>query len=113
MTSRFSRRHAALLPLLLLPAGACATGARSGMTDDAGLRPARDVPTAFTFETPASTAACQNPAVDPRDGTRLTLVRSGQGRGDYAVPGGRYGAGPAELLRLSCATGAIVGLVPR
>ncbi len=55
---------------------------------------------------------CRNPMVDPRDGARLRLVRSANGQGDYKVPLGRYGVGHDQLLRLDCATGGVVGIVP-
>lgn len=106
-------RRQSLAPVLLGLTMACATGQRGSMSSDTGLRPATDVPTTFTFTMPPAGDSCRNPAIDPRDGARLTLVRSGDGRGDYAVPDGRYGAGPKDLLRIACATGSVVGLVPR
>lgn len=60
---------------------------------------------------PAPGEGCRNPMVDPRDGTRLRLVRAAEGQGDYEVPPGRYGVGPRELLRLACSTGQAVGIV--
>jgi hypothetical protein len=98
---------------LLFTAGACATLAHGNFPVDAAARPAVDVPTAFTFSVPASGSACRNPALDPRDGTRLVLARASGGRGDYVVPAGRYGVGGREYLRLDCVTGAAVGIVPR
>lgn len=97
----------------LAAVGACATGRQRAMPADTEARPARDVPSAFTFDVPAAGDACRNPALDPRDGTRLTLMRSANGRGDYAAPTGRYGAGTGDLVRLVCATGTVVGLVSR
>jgi len=38
---------------------------------------------------PTPGEGCRNPMVDPRDGTRLLLVRSAEGYGDYEVPSGR------------------------
>lgn len=65
---------------------------------------------------PRESGACRNPMVDPRDGTRLTLVQSQRGGsgqvGDYRVPEGRYGVGTGELLRLDCGSGRPVGVVP-
>ena len=65
---------------------------------------------------PRESGACRNPMVDPRDGTRLTLVQSQRGGsgqvGDYRVPEGRYGVGTRELLRLDCGSGRPVGVVP-
>lgn len=70
-----------------------------------------------TLTEPQPSGSCRNPMVDPRDGTRLTLVQSQPGPdgqlGDYAVPEGRYGVRPGELLRLHCGTGRTVGIVPQ
>lgn len=82
---------------------------------------ASDVPDHFLVGThgsdataePAAGEGCRNPMVDPRDGTRLTLVRSSANRGDYAVPEGRYGVRPGDLLRLDCTTGRAVNVVGR
>jgi hypothetical protein len=115
---------ASLLALtLLLPMAACA--ARSTYPAGAPARAASDTPPRFMVgaldpggETtePQPGVGCRNPMVDPRDGTRLTLVLSQAGAdgeiGDYAVPEGRYGVGPGELLRLECGTGRVVGIVP-
>ena len=60
---------------------------------------------------PRAGEGCRNPLVDPQDGTRLTLVRSSGGRGDYSVAAGRYNVGRRELLRVECATGRPVGIV--
>ena len=98
---------------MILAVGACATGGRSSFPADGAARPAVDAPTAFTFSVPASGDACRSPAVDPRDGARLVLVRSSGGRGDYDVPAGRYGVGSREYLRLECVTGGVIGVVPR
>jgi hypothetical protein len=49
--------------------------------------------------------------IDPRDHTRLTLIRSAGGVGDYEAPPGRYGVQEGELLRLECATGRVIGIV--
>lgn len=46
---------------------------------------------------------CRSPLVDPRDQTRLRMVRSGSdGRGDHEVPEGRYGVRPGEVPRVEC-----------
>lgn len=103
-----------LLPMLpaVLAACAAATTPWSG----AALRMAEDTPPAFAPEDGVMpTTGCRNPLVDPRDQTRLRLVRSaavGSGeRGDYEVPAGRYGVGPGELLRIECSTGQPLGIV--
>ena len=106
-----SRRFA--LCVLFLPLGvACA--ARGNM--DGELRMADDTPTQFTTEDGvAASQECRSVMVDPRDQTRLRLVRSAPlgnlHRGDYEVPRGRYGVGQNELLRLDCETGQVIGIV--
>lgn len=102
---------------LVLLAG-CAT---TDFGADSATRAATDVPPHFLVGTPDGDSTteptpgegCRNPMVDPRDGTRLQLVRSAEARGDYAVPAGRYGVGEGELLRLECGTGRVVGVVRR
>ena len=100
-----------------LAAAGCAHGAAS-LPGDASARPATGVPERFVTGDPPPAAgaepACRNPLLDPRDGTRLVLVRSTAGtRGDYEVPAGRYGVAPGELLRVDCTTGNAVGIVRR
>jgi len=80
-----------------------------------------DVPERFQVLDAASNApramdpgpACENPLIDPRDGTRLTLVRASGGLGDYEPAAARYGLAADELLRVDCVTGAPVGRVTR
>ena len=72
--------------------------------------PATDTPERFEVN---PDAACENPLVDPRDGVKLTLVRSSGGVGDYEVEVPRYGLSRYELLRVDCATGVAVGRVTR
>lgn len=87
-------------------------------------RPARDLPEQFVIDTsvipvPLSPeAGCVTRLLDPRDGTRLTLVRSTRRTaspeflGDYAVdPAGRYGGTTESLLRVDCMTGRAMGIV--
>lgn len=83
-------------------------------------RPATDPPERFLIgvsgelRDPSGSTTCFNPMVDPRDGTKIIMVRSwGDGRGDYEVPSGSYGASTKELLRIDCRTGEPIGLVPR
>jgi len=102
--------------LLLLLAVACASdGATS---QPVATLPARDVPPLFERGTGtpgvrAAAGSCWNPMVDPRDGTTLRLVRSANGAGDYEPPAGRYGVAADQLLRLDCASGKTIGIVPR
>ncbi len=109
-----------VVPVSLL-LGACALGGGSMYPESAPARTARDVPDRFvTADMPAGATAsdtlpgsgCRNPLVDPRDGTRLTLMASTARVGDYDVPVGRYGVGARERLRVECNTGRIVGVVP-
>ena len=53
--------------------------------------------------------ACRSPMTDPRDGTRLTLVRSNAGFGDYQPDTQRYGLVGNQLLRINCSNGRPVG----
>ena len=104
---------------------ACASSSNPSPAN-APSRSATDVPERFlvgtispggTLSEPQPNSGCRNPMVDPRDGTRLTLVQSQPGGGtqigDYAVPEGRYGARAGEVLRIDCGTGRVIGLVLR
>lgn len=94
---------------------ACATTG-SGMGASV-LRPALDTPNRFGFPGDPSGAgsatACRSPLEDIRDGTHIVMHRSAAGVADYVVPIGRYGVGEGELLRVSCSTGAPIGIVRR
>ena len=61
-----------------------------------------------TTSEPSGTA-CRSPMTDPRDGTRLTLVRSNAGFGDYRPDNQRYGLTDNQLLRINCSNGRPVG----
>jgi hypothetical protein len=111
-----------LRPLLvgaLLVAG-CGTSRPWALTP----RPAEGLPEQFVpVGAPAGAARCMVHLKDPRDDTRLDLIRSaavtdGAGSpsqlGDYAVlSAGRYGVGPNELLRVDCDSGRAIGVVDR
>jgi hypothetical protein len=112
MTLRTLRHLSAATGLLAL--AACNTTLNY---PTAVLRPAHDAPERFVRAdssaisgTPGA-AACTSPIVDPRTGARLTMVRSNQGNGDYAVTGASYGVGNGELLRVDCANGQPLGIV--
>lgn len=85
------------------------------------LRAATEVPDHFLVgelsgnETsePGGDLVCRSPLIDPRNGTRITLVRSKSGRGDYEVPAGKYGVGEKEVLRIECANGKAIGIFKR
>ncbi len=99
--------------LALCTAASCVTGAGSSF-DGPVLRAATDTPEAFTFSTtPSAPEACTSPAVDPRDGTAIRFVRAAGGIGDFQVPDGHYGVRSGELLRIRCATGEPIDVVPR
>lgn len=80
------------------------------------VRPAENTPPRFVTEDGATpTGGCRSPLIDPRDDTRLRLIRSApigtEYRGDYEVPGSVYGVRPGELLRIDCGTGQALGIV--
>lgn len=101
--------------VLLLVTVACATMPEMSETDRE-VRPAEDTPPAFVTEDGvAPVQTCNATVIDPRDQTRLRLMRSavigGSYRGDYDVPSGKYGVRRDELLRVDCATGEPLGVV--
>jgi hypothetical protein len=109
------RRGARSLVLLAVVLAGCSVAVqRTGSQPE--LRPAEDVPVLFTTtDGLAAEDGCRSSMVDPRDQTVLRLIRSARFgmsyHGDYEVPAGRYGVREAELLRLDCATGEVVGIV--
>jgi hypothetical protein len=109
MTKKLS---GALLPCLL--AAACASAGAPQMRGEAVDTPANfqvlDVASGASHPV-APDGACENPLVDPRDGTRLTLERASGGLGDYSVAAPKYGLAAGERLRVDCRTGAPVGRV--
>ena len=108
----------ALGAMSLLAASACAH--RKSETE-IPVRAPTDVPAHFLVgdlasdatQEPAPGAGCHNPMVDARNGTRVKLVRSRDGQGDYEVLEGKYGVGPGEILRIDCATGRAIGIYKR
>ena len=111
------RRIAAVMAIVAAIAG-CSSSYHHGGSS-AAIQPAMDVPSHFLVagrdgktEEPAP-GQCRNPMIDPRDGTRITLERSTEGRGFYKVPTGRYGVRPGELLLIECGTGRVIGVVKR
>ena len=109
-------RACVLLNLVVMLAG-CASTARTAGVAATPLRPT-DVPAAFLvaddgqLRAPVPEDQCRTTLVDARDGTRIRLVMSREGWGDYAVPTGRYGVGDGFLLRVECTTGRPLGIVP-
>ena len=111
-------RRAVLAAVAVIGLAGCAAKQPPG---HAGSYPrtAVDVPDRFIVvassgpvERPAG-EGCRNPIVDPRNGSRLTLIRSADGRGDYEAQPLRYGLGKRELLRVDCESGRVVGIVKR
>jgi hypothetical protein len=103
-------------------AAACSVGSSGSFPSLVTARPAQDVPERFVpadrslLLTPGDTIAgdgCRSPMADPRDGATLIMQRAQAGYADYEVPGGRYGVGDGELLRLICNTGLVAGIVRR
>jgi hypothetical protein len=84
-------------------------------------RPAQATPERFVAPDSATAPGCRVVLLDPRDSTRLRLVRSTSmtGRapeflGDYSVsPVGRYGLNGDELLRVDCDRLLAMGVVGR
>ena len=95
----------------------CAAAGPRGMRLDAPLRPAADLPVAFTSAggIPADGEAtmCRSPIVDPRSGDAFRFASARGGIADFEVPVGRYGAREGELLRVDCRSGRGLGFVRR
>lgn len=91
----------------------CATTTWQTSADASAMTgtPAEFRPTETVAQAARGSAPCLNPLVDPRDGTRITLVRSSGGLGDYAVASGKYGVGAGQLLRVDCSDGRPMGVV--
>lgn len=108
-------RHSVPVLLLSLMAAACASTSTFPINAGA-LRAAQDLPVHFV--TDDGEAGVENgrrsPLVDPRDQTRIRLLRSiavgSSHQGDYEVPEGRYGVGRGEALRIECSTGQALGI---
>lgn len=120
LLKRLRRGVGALAVATLLLAGC--VGGPSSWPSLVTARPAQDVPERFVPEdrslllVPADTIAgsgCRSPMADPRDGTRLVMLRSVEDYADYEVPAGRYGVRENEVLRLACNTGRVAGIVRR
>ena len=115
-------RHAATTVLTsALALGACGhwTGGSLGETPTAAPL---TVPVKFSpvgpdqLVAPADTlvgSGCLNPLVDAATGTRITLLRSGSGIGDYQAPSGAFGIPDGKVIRIDCNTGQVTGLVSR
>ena len=114
-----TRRGAlALVGALAVSGIGCAHGQK--FPPDEVAKPASDLPTRFMYDAtdynPDSLPLkeCRSPMSDPRDRTRLVMVREVKDkRADYEVPEGRYGVKAGELLRINCRTSAAIGIVPR
>jgi hypothetical protein len=111
---RSRARYLAAITVIGLGLAGCVTAGSSWSGRE--LRPADNVPSSFATEDgvmPVQT--CRTLLLDPRDNTRIRLLRSAtlgtSYQGDYEVPPGRYGVGENELLRIDCETGQVLGIV--
>lgn len=109
-------KYIALCSVVLLALSACAS---TDWPEHATSQVMSDTPDHFLAIDPAtgktfalSGPECRNPLVDPRDGTRLTLIQSLGGVGDYRVLPSRYGVSDSSLLRVRCSDGQAIGIVP-
>lgn len=109
------------LPVISCVLSACAGGPLSwpgpeAVQSRAGL-PERVEPVPADLRlAPADTIAgdgCRNPLLDPAGGTRLRLLRSMGGEGDYEAPAGSYGLTEDQVIRIRCNTGLVLGTVHR
>jgi len=106
----------ALVGGLAIMLGACSSG-----TPQLVRGPAVDTPTVFLVVDMATggskpidpNTSCESPLLDPRSNTKLTLVRSQDGFGDYEPEEPRYELLEDELLRIDCRNGAPAGRVSR
>ncbi len=109
-----------LLCSAALSIAGCARLIETSMPEDI-LRRADNTPERFLRVDAAGTPlpnafggdTCHSPLVDLRDGTRITLVRSANGWGDYQVDEAQYGVDEDERLRIRCASGIPAGVVRR
>ncbi|MAP54901.1 MAG: hypothetical protein CL605_08380 [Altibacter sp.] len=90
----------------------CGTTRTAGNSNQI-LRQAQDTPTIFE---PAEgvvldNMSCKSPMIDTRNGTKIILVSSAQGTGDYRVVPLAYGLKEGDLLRLDCNSGSVLGIV--
>jgi hypothetical protein len=103
-----------VLVVLSLSLSACASTGWPNQVDASTVSDAPDhflvLDTATGARSEPSGPACRSPMVDARDGTRLTLVRSSAGFGDYQTESSRYGLTGDRLLRIDCSNGRPVGL---
>jgi hypothetical protein len=94
----------------------CASGSRPTAADPSSISDTPDrflvLDVATGTRSEPSGPACRSPLVDPRDGTRLILVRSSSGFGDYRPETPRYGLADNQLLRIDCDSGGPVGATP-
>ena len=81
----------------------------------AAVRPASNVPEQFITlpGVELDYSSCKSPMVDPRDGTKISMVSAKDGEGLYEVPYMKYGTNKGEVLKLDCSTGRVIGIVMR
>lgn len=82
--------------------------------EDCNARVTRSLPSRVTAVDVATDGGCPRTVTVPSDSAHLSLVRSlPNGRADYALAVGQYGAREGELLRIHCVDGTVAGLAPR
>ena len=71
------------------------------------IRPAENTPEFFSPSTGVmlDNTSCKSPLIDNRDDTKIILISSTNGIGNYQVITGKYGIRKGELLRVDCRTG--------
>jgi hypothetical protein len=106
-----------LAVVVALVAPGCASAPHGFPPDDA-VRPRATLPPFFAVleagtPRPARPGeGCRSPLFDATSGATLLLERSRGGRGDYSNLDGRLHLATGELVRIDCATGRALGVVP-
>ena len=100
------------VPALLFTQAACSSATQgSSGCEDCSARVTATLPQRFVLVPESGGSPCPRAITDPA-GNRLMLLRVlSNGRADYSIPSGLYGARANEALRLHCADGTVAGLV--
>ena len=103
---------AAYAVALLFTQVACSSATHSGTgCEDCSARVTATLPQRFVLVPESGGSPCPHVITDA-GGSRLTLLRVlSNGRADYSITPGLYGARENEALRLHCADGTVAGLV--
>ena len=101
----------------MIVAAGCGSAPRR-FPPDSEIRPRAALPASFAVleagtPRPARPGeGCRSPLFDAASGATLFLERSTGGRGDYSNLDGRLHLAAGELVRVECATGRTLGVVP-